>query len=634
MITRLQGTFEGESKISQENPNHLDKKALLVYCGKFESLDGPVEIKDEDVEKLAANHNSLFSKLAEATGLKHCPPIQLDHSTSAKDTVGRLVGNLEVGAHKAEDGQEYKALYGTVRILGKENMEKVQDGRWTHLSIGADLEKHRISELTITPFPAAAEASLLAQFSAVVKKGSHMGYEISITQYNGKYGYECRLKPGITFLRCDEIFHSADGALKAAKEDIEDHEMTYGTKSQMSGKRLAADINAARDLVVKISKQVSSVAPTVDVDTSGNIVSTFFETAEEASKAAALLNSSGKFRKVLKDGDSVHCYLAANTSTTKLSEGEETMDYKSMKEKMAMYEKCKKHMGKDGQSEEEVEKKLAEMDDEALSKMAADADEAEKKMAEDEEKKKKEEEQLSAKMSAHKEKIIQLRKSMKATKTNVELATKKAGLQTRLSKLKADGKITPAEIKKIDIEDLAVKATDVVDAVLATYEKREPVIMTGLLGTTKALTAAQLQAQVKKMNKTVLELETELNMPSKRDAALKKLAKLQEGAESEVNIHVDSLPEGSHPTDMAGYDEAFAKCSAMFAEGKQNEAKEHLKSYFAGLMKQSMASETVVSDATPHLSALAKDVEKLHTEFDDFIRLTGTSFGMTEAELA
>ncbi len=81
----------------------LDKPAMLVYTGSFESMDGPVEIKDEDIEKLASNHNTLLAKLSRlASGdvhPKHNPPIQLDHSTSARDTVGRLVGNLTVGEH-------------------------------------------------------------------------------------------------------------------------------------------------------------------------------------------------------------------------------------------------------------------------------------------------------------------------------------------------------------------------------------------------------------------------------------------------------------------------------------------------------------------------------------------------------
>src|SRR3990172_904024 len=160
------GSFDGEETLNQDK-GYLDKPVMLVYCGKFESMDGPVEIKDEDIDNLASNHNSFLSKLSRlATGelpLKHAPPIQLDHSTSARDTVGRLVGDLKIGEHTLEDGSKVKSLLGTARILGRDNIERVQDGRWAHVSMGADLETHKLTELTITPFPAAGEASLLSR---------------------------------------------------------------------------------------------------------------------------------------------------------------------------------------------------------------------------------------------------------------------------------------------------------------------------------------------------------------------------------------------------------------------------------------------------------------------------------------
>ena len=150
MIVRLlSGEFDESEVKAAEDGVSVDKKCMLVYSGDFESMDGPVSIKDEDIDTLASNHNSVMKKmgrLAEGvTPMKFSPPIQLDHSTSAKDTVGRLVGDLEVGTYKMEDGKEVKALYGTARILGKENVDKVMDGRWTHLSIGADLETHQAS---------------------------------------------------------------------------------------------------------------------------------------------------------------------------------------------------------------------------------------------------------------------------------------------------------------------------------------------------------------------------------------------------------------------------------------------------------------------------------------------------------
>ena len=49
------------------------KMQCSFYSGKFESMDGPVEIKDEDIEKLASNHNTMLSKLSRLATGEHDP---------------------------------------------------------------------------------------------------------------------------------------------------------------------------------------------------------------------------------------------------------------------------------------------------------------------------------------------------------------------------------------------------------------------------------------------------------------------------------------------------------------------------------------------------------------------------------
>ena len=94
-IQLFSGELDDKIVSSKEDSSQLEKKVMLVYTGKFNSLDGEVEIKDEDIEKLASNHNGMLASLKRlAVGdvpVKHYPPLQLDHSTSAKDTVGRLI---------------------------------------------------------------------------------------------------------------------------------------------------------------------------------------------------------------------------------------------------------------------------------------------------------------------------------------------------------------------------------------------------------------------------------------------------------------------------------------------------------------------------------------------------------------
>jgi hypothetical protein len=139
------------------------KRALLCYAGKFASVDGDVEITADHLAHIVVRHNGKIDRLKESIRMADYPPVQLDHSTSARDTVGRLMGPLELGEHEGN-----VALFGHVKILGSDNWEKVLDGRWTHLSIGADLETGDLLELTITPFPAARNATLLSTKGATV----------------------------------------------------------------------------------------------------------------------------------------------------------------------------------------------------------------------------------------------------------------------------------------------------------------------------------------------------------------------------------------------------------------------------------------------------------------------------------
>lgn len=167
MLVRLKesGSIDALEKKEGDSENMIERRAMLVYAGTFQSMDGEVVVSKSHIKNLVKNHNSFLGKFKRlASGLaamKNYPPIQLDHSTSARDTIGRLVGDLEVEDYEDEDGKKMPAVFGNVRILGRENVERVNDGRWTHLSIGADFDKGSVSELTVTPFPAAKNASML-----------------------------------------------------------------------------------------------------------------------------------------------------------------------------------------------------------------------------------------------------------------------------------------------------------------------------------------------------------------------------------------------------------------------------------------------------------------------------------------
>lgn len=467
MITQLSGgiLFAGVQH-QGEMPSSLERPVLLVYSGKFKSMDGDVEIKDDDINKLASNHNSLVSKLSRLAGgkdipAKYSPPLQLDHSQSALHTVGRLVGPVEAKEYEdPDDGKKKLGLYGKVKFLGKENVEKALDGRYTHVSIGADLTHHKISELTITPFPAAANASLL---------------------------------------------------------------------------------------------------------------------------------SKGK--------------------------GEDDMDYASMKEKMAKYTKAKKHlMEKMKMAEEEAEEKLAKCKDEEVDHMASEQDEDDKKMAakckEDDDKKK-------AEMTANKEKLVKLQKQLVIDQENVRLAERKATITMRLSRLKAQAKITPAEIKKLKLDDVAKMSAESLDGFFKGYENRENVIPSGQMGTFRARSQADIAKDLVKLQKDALLNETLSNMPmlSKMKENLRGETKLASAAEEHM---AGGMPqEGGGDGDME-MEASYSAMKQLMDEGRHDEAKEHFKKMYMAKKMASPAEEHMASEAEAQMSGLENEIKKLHNTLKEY----------------
>ena len=209
MLVKMSGDLTSNDTLIQN-----EKRALLVYAGTFQSMDGEVVITPAHIEVLKMNHNERINKHGDMIQMSDYPPVQIDHSTSARDTVGRLVGPVDIGTH---DGQV--ALFGRIRILGVDNWERVVDGRWTHLSIGADLEAGVIHEVTITPFPAAQNACFLS------KKGTKMaGNEVTDNEKETKEEKEeARLK---------KIKLEEDAEKK--KEEEEDEENDKKLKAKLS----------------------------------------------------------------------------------------------------------------------------------------------------------------------------------------------------------------------------------------------------------------------------------------------------------------------------------------------------------------------------------------------------------------
>lgn len=546
------GSFELGGQVS-EDQTYIDKPVVMVYAGKFNSLDGEVEIKDEDINKFVSNHNSMLARIsrlaAGQSSMKYNPPIQLDHSTSARDTVGRLVGDVRADKFTYENdaGEKVEALamFGTARIMGKDNIERVQDGRWTHLSGGLDLENHKISELTITPFPAAANASFLSRARMADQVLDTWNYE----------GWRC------------------------AMYKVDDEYCCLAKK-------------AGRSLETKM----------------------FSSKSEARTSIESMVDDEGE----------------AELSRLQQNEGGEMpQKYGEMKKRMETYGKAREHMLKHKKmSEEDTEKRLEEMNDDDAVAMAAEYDAELSRLAEEENKNKDAELKRLAANKENKDKVVKLTKEMRTTAKSAQLTARKSQITARLSHLAAKQKVTPAEIKALNVDELAGKSDEAVDAALATYEKRQPVIDTGMYGTTKALSAGQLQTQLKQLGAEVTELKTRLGMPSKRDDALKRLKDLGlTEADLDQKISVGSNG-GSNEEDAVELSTAYDELKKLISEGKDDEAKAKLAK-----MRGATIVGNLSSDENNQLSALAADVKKLQTNLEEIIQLAAPALGLTEAEI-
>jgi hypothetical protein len=452
-----------------------DRPALLVYAGKFESMDGPVEVTPEQITLLVKNHNARLEKLGSKARMKDYPPIMLDHSTSARDVVGRLVGPIALG-----DNDGLPAIHGNVRILGKDNIERVEDGRWTHLSIGADLEEGVLHELTITPFPAAANAALLSKEAAMARK---------------KLGTSEAPK-GVT------TGEPTDEKKNLSKDDDEDDKKL----SREEGENVAHE---------QAENEKEIAHPVV------NVVDGIRGAAEEPKQ----------------DDDKLGCH--------KLSDN-------------------------------------ADADDK--TKLNDDEDEDEKELK-------------------------KLSGGFAAKAASVRLAMRKNSIMSRLSALRSEAKITPAEMKKIDLARLASATDATIDAVLESYKQRQPVIHTGVFGTMKAETAAQLAAKLKNKELSKLEAESRARFSSLGKKGQTKMTGMEQN-EGTTAFDKKVMEAPKQPGQDEDTFDAFAR---MIREGRDEEA----RAMFAHFTAEQKVGSTVAE-----MSALQSDFEELMGQFDTYVKLS------------
>lgn len=468
--------------LGSESDTSIVRRALLVYAGLFESLDGPVEVTKDQLVLLVGNHNSLLARakrlVSGTVPLKSYPPIQLDHSTSARDTVGRLTGELELGVYDL-DGVSVSAVYGHLTVLGRDNVERVKDGRWTHLSIGADFEAGALRELTITPFPAAAGASLLS---------------------SGNTGDKPPLEP---------------------KDEP--------------------------------------------------------KTAEE---------------------------LSVNKERLK----KHLMECKKMSE---------------SEADSEMARLSLEDKKDELSKLSADCDAEDKRLSDAETEKT----EVAAKLTAARAKITNLSGGFGAAAAGARLAARQGSILTRLSALRAEAKITPAEIKKLDIAKLSAQPESAIELVLKTFGDRDPQVLLGQYGSARDVQIGSVAAKAKADK---LYEETRRNMSLLAQSDAHSGTRLAEGGGVG---HQPSVTEAAaaNAEELAAVDAELAEIAK--AGGSVAEAQTRLRAFLVrcvrlgGIAGGGDYLESNSVETQKQLAEMSANVTKMQAQFDELHALASSLVG-------
>lgn len=706
---------EPKAELSGDVPGRIEKDVLLVYTGTHQSADGPVDVTDEHLERLVNNHNSVMSKLTRlvsgAVPVQHRPPLQLDHSPSARDTVGRVLSEpLRLGEYE-HDGKKLKAVYGKVEVLGRENVERVMDGRWASVSVGADFDEGKLSELTITPFPAALSASLLkaaALSERTIHSEDRNGHHLVVTESNGIY----RSRVDTESMGA---FKSKEAAISKARDYADKwKELSQGkpTGAKMGLVTVKEGRLGGSKVVIK---QGYDGTCTIYLDGRPYTYAGNFKSIQEAWAFAVnefghederkrltrlssdpvkdgvhrgvkyrILPSGSKFFGVVLFGDGTDethdCATVAEAeraakniideAKSNLSQGDKPMD---------LIKRLKAFLtGKQNLSEKEADEKLAKMSEEekeelsnaigeselqsctdpkhnvaeicptcgAKAKLSEGKDEKAKELegdpekenlaAEDDEKDEAKKAELTARKATQlkaKTDFVKLAKELRtgiaATRTNLRKAT----LATRLSALRGQAKITPAEIKKVNLDDLIKKTDEAVDAFFQGFEARQPVIMVGQYGTQSAENVAELTRQAHEAKGMKERLS---NMPFTAKMMGKKLGAenddstvvMQPGPKQEMNSPVAPVEDTALTT-------AFAAVAKLFDEGNREEALRQLQAFMQKCSLGTQVPPAPMGDAEPgfQLAALAQDGEKLHNQLEELVKLVVPVLGVETSEM-
>lgn len=657
---KMAGQFDSKAKVVDEGS--LVKECLLCYEGTHESMDGPVTVTPQQLESIVTNYNSVLAQSSVQNGGKphdrHCAPVQVDHDESAMLTVGRLRNALRMGIHTLLSGINVKGLFGPVTILGKENVERANDGRWSTVSLSADFEKGIIEELTITGFPAAKEASLLSTKNT---KGVQMGAkkkDACVKHLMGTVGMSREeAEQHYSKMNADQKEKLAKFAFPSNEHEVE----PKGDPEKGKEGELAADKKPAEDKLGEkkpgeekkegeelhgdacaegggesqekkpfdhagFQKHLSDLKSHLELTHKGHL-----ESLEKLHKAVMAAGAP----EVHVDIDSHKGDASDNEDGATPKPGEGALGEKPAGADAPPANIRQKYMAmlaeKHGIPEHEAAVKMAHLLDtevaegikkheeeklaaakpkeEGDGKVEPTAGTPQKKVGNEEnpkdhlEKDKKEPPKEGEKKPADEkepesEKKKELKKLMAGvTGKQAELSRKlkTERIKARFSRLKAAAKITPAEIKGVDFEALSNMSDKDCETTIKLYEGREPVVFVGLQGSSQAVNLSKILNE-----KKVAEIREEAisDMPfTAKHLASKRVTDKQ------------PLPLGAFESKKVS-DEKVA-IEKLMDSGKIEDAKRLMRKRYEDMSSLSAMSEEGHEESEDRIKELEKQLSEM-----------------------
>ena len=317
--------------VSLKAGSEMVKKSLLCRTGKFDGMYGEVTVSKELLEGIAELYNRVK---AQAQNENDYAPILVDHVREVDLIKGRVLPDLSVQPWTDPvTGKEESGLYGSLRIDDAEAQQKVEDGKYAHLSISFDEDTFELFETSFV----AVEA---ARGSIVLSKGGSMELEVKLNKALQKHSALAAAVKDARAKRKAKLLKMKAERLGLVKEC--DALMALAKEVSLSVK--AAQLKGKFSEFIKLGKMNPSELKSMD----------FKELATLSEGGVKILLSSYEARPVSKD---VHQYGQSGADQKKMATD---LSPEKMREAIALQKAGKGvSLAADEEPDDEEMKKLA-----------------------------------------------------------------------------------------------------------------------------------------------------------------------------------------------------------------------------------------------------------------------------------